>query len=99
MPVFIAALLGGLIEAAGTLVGRVLLSLGIGYVSYTALDTGFEAIKTQVSSAFGGLAAQSLAVLSAAQVGSAIAIVFSAIAARMVLDGITGGTLKRMVTK
>ncbi len=99
MPAFVAALWGAFISILGTVVGKVLVSLGIGYVSYTALDAGFSAIKAQVASSFGGLAAQSLAVLSACQVGSAVAIIFSAIAARMVLDGITGGTLKRMVLK
>lgn len=99
MPVFIAALLGGLIEAAGTLVGRVLLSLGLGYVSYTALDTSLQWISDQISSAFAGLGSQSMAVLSACQVGSAVAIVLSAIGARLVLDGMTSGAVKKMVQR
>ena len=49
MPIFIAALLGGLIQAAGTLVGRVLLSLGFGYVSYTALDSSLSWIKSSAT--------------------------------------------------
>lgn len=99
MPVFIAALLGGLIEAAGTLVGRVLLSLGIGYVSYTALDTSLAWIKDQIAGAFGGLGGQTMAVLSACQLGGCIAIVLSAIGARLVLDGMTSGAVKKMVQK
>ena len=34
MPAFIAALLGGLITVVGTMAGRVLVSLGIGVVTY-----------------------------------------------------------------
>ncbi|WP_439462631.1 DUF2523 family protein [Roseateles sp. NT4] len=40
MPLFLGALIGALISAAGTLVGRVLLSLGIGYASYSGIDAG-----------------------------------------------------------
>ena len=39
MPLIIAALWGALIEIAGTLVGKVLVSLGIGYAVYTGVDT------------------------------------------------------------
>lgn len=99
MPVFIAALLGGLIQAAGTIVGRVLISLGFGYVTYTGLDVSFDWIKGQIASSLGGLPEQALAVLSGAGVGSALSIVLSAIAARMLLDGITGGALKKLVLK
>ncbi|MGM9480323.1 DUF2523 family protein [Roseateles sp. NT4] len=40
VPLFLGALIGALISAAGTLVGRVLLSLGIGYASYSGIDAG-----------------------------------------------------------
>ena len=43
MPVFIAALIGGLVSAAGSLVGRVLVSLGIGYVVFSGLDVSTQA--------------------------------------------------------
>lgn len=99
MPVFIAALLGGLIQAAGTLVGRVLISLGFGYVTFTGLDTSLAWVRSMIAANFGGIPAQGMAVLSGAGVGSAVSIVLSAIAARMLLDGLTGGTLKKMVIR
>lgn len=99
MPLFIAALIGGLIQAAGTLVGKVLISLGIGYVTYTGLDTSLDWIKSQIALSVGGLPAQTVSVLGAAQVGSALSVVLSAIAARMLLDGLTGGTIKKMVVR
>lgn len=37
MPAFLAALLGGLINIASTLTGRVLVALGLGVASYTGL--------------------------------------------------------------
>lgn len=95
---FIASLLGGLIQVAGSLVGRVLIALGFSYVTYTGLDASFGWIKTQISASFGGLPAQALAVLSAARVGSALAVVLSAISARMVLTGLVDGA-KKLVAK
>ena len=96
MPVFIAALIGGLVQACGTLVGRVLVSLGIGYTVYTGLDTSLGWIEAQISGAFGGLPAQALSVASGAGLGTAVSIVLSAVAARMFLDGVVNGTFKRM---
>lgn len=99
MPVFIAALLGGLVQAAGTLVGRVLISLGIGYVTYNGLDTSLTWVRLQVAASAGGLPAQALAVLGALRAGSGLSVVLSALAARLVLSGLTSGSIKRMVLK
>lgn len=99
MPLFIAALIGGLVSAAGTFVGQVLISLGIGYVTFTGLDTSLDWVKGQIVTGVGGLPAQAVAVLGAARVGTVLAIVLSAITARMLLDGLTGGAIKKMVVK
>ena len=50
MPLFLAALLGGLVQAASSIVGRVLIALGIGYVSYTGINALLTLIKSQVVS-------------------------------------------------
>lgn len=94
---FIAALVGGFVQAAGTMVGRVMIALGFSYVTYSGLDASFGWIKNQISAEFGGLPAQALAVLSAARVGSAVAVVMSAIAARMILTGLVDGAKKLVV--
>lgn len=99
MPIFIAALLGGLIQAAGTLVGKVLISLGIGYVTYTGVDASIAWVKSMIVSHANGLPSTAIAVASACSLGSVISIVLSALTARLVLDGLTGGTIKRMVLK
>jgi hypothetical protein len=99
MPVFLAALLGGLIQVAGTLVGRVLLSLGFAYVVYNGLDTGLDFIKSQIASSASGLGSQALAAASTARVGSALNVVLSAMAARLLLNGMTGGAIRKLVIK
>jgi hypothetical protein len=99
MPIFIAALLGGLIQAAGTLVGRVLLSLGFGLVVYSGIDTGIDWIGAQLSSAATGLGAQAMATMGALRVGVICNILLSALSARLLLNGLTGGSIKRWVVK
>jgi len=99
MPVFIAALVGGLVQAAGTLVGKVLISLGMGYVTYTGLDAGLTWVTAQIASGFGALGSATVQTLSAARVGVAVNIVLSAVAARLLLNGLTNGAVKRLMVR
>ena len=99
MPLLIQALLGALIQGAGTLVGRVLISLGIGYVAYQGMDNSLGWLRTQIAASVGGLPSQALATLGALKVGSALSVLLSAMSARLVLRGLTGGVIKKMVLK
>jgi hypothetical protein len=99
MPVFIAALLGGLAAAMSSLVGRVLIALGISYVAYTGISTALDALKAQIISEVAGMPATVLTVLSLLKFDVAISILFSAYAARMVLKGLSSGAVTRMVIK
>lgn len=99
MPIWVAALLGGLVQAAGTLVGRVLLSLGISYVTFTGLDASLAWARDEVISRIGALGQTTVGIASVMQVGTCISILSSALAARLLLDGLTSGALSRMVVK
>lgn len=99
MPIFIAALLGGLVQAAGTLVGKVLISLSMGLVVYSGIDTGITWIGSQIASSANALGAQAVATMGALRVGVICNILLSALSARLLLNGLTGGTIKRWVTK
>lgn len=94
-----ASLIGGLISAAGSLVGRVLLSLGIGYASYTGISVLLDSLKSQVQGTITGMPADLLPVFYVLKVDVIVSIIFSAVAARFVLMGLTSGTLKRMVVR
>lgn len=99
MHMFIAALLGGLVQIAGTLVGKVLLSLGIGFVVYSGIDAALDTIKDLAFDSLAGVASFGPALVELVgvlQIGTCLNIVFSAYAARLVLAGVTGGALKRM---
>lgn len=99
MPVFIASLGGMLINLVGTLVGRVLVALGVSVVTYTGLNASLNAIKAQAIGSFTALPPEVLSMLSMMRVGQCISIVSSAIAARLLLNGLAGDTFKRWVYK
>ena len=99
MPVFIAALIGGLVSAAGSLVGRILISLGVSYVSYKGLDVFFSGIQTAIQSNISGLPSGVVGLMGILKIGTSINIIFSAIVVRLTLGGLTSGAVKKMVLK
>jgi hypothetical protein len=99
MPVFIAAIGGMLINLVGTLVGRVLIALGMSVITYTGMSASLDMLKAQAISSFSALPPEVFSMLAAMRVGVAISIVTSAIAARMLLDGLQSDTFKRWALK
>lgn len=97
MPWIIAILLRGLLYLSGSIVGRVLVALGIGAVSYTGMSASINWAKSE---ALGYISnSQFVELLSYMKVGTSISIVFSAMLARLVINGLTGDTVKRWVMK
>ena len=94
-----AALLGGLIQIAGTLVGQVLLSLGIGYVTYTGVDASLTWVKAEFLAGMAAGPAAAVQLAGLMKVGVCVSMLLSAVAARLVLMGLTSSTIKRMVIK
>jgi hypothetical protein len=99
MPIFIAALLGGLVQLAGSIAGRVLLALGIGFATYTGVSATLTYVNgiilTQVNSA-GTFAIAALGLL---QFDVILGIFIGTATAKLALSGLTGDTLKKMVTR
>ena len=101
MPVFIAALIGALVSAAGSMVGRVLVGLGVGLVTFGGVAT---LVNTARDTAFGylnqaGAVSQIGNYLGLLQVGTCLNILFSALIVRLTLRGLSGDSIKRWVTK
>ena len=99
MPVFIAALMGALIQIVGSLVGRVLVALGLSAVTYTGLCVTLNWLKSQAVTAALGLPADVVGMLSIMKVGTCISIIFSAMLARLVINGLSGDAVKKWVRK
>lgn len=99
MPVVLATLLGGLIQITGSLVGRVLIALGVGVVTYTGVQAGVDLLLNQLDSALAGVPADILGLLGYMQVGRALNIIIAAMSARMLLDGLKSDSVKKWVLK
>lgn len=99
MPWIIAVLLQGLLYLTRSFVGRVLVSLGLGVVTYAGMSTSLTFLKSQALSAIGGMGAEAIALMSYMKIGVCISIVTSAIAARMLVTGLQSDTVKRWVLK
>jgi len=97
MPAFIAALLGGLLQLVGSFVGRVMISLGLSFATYTGVDTVLNLAKAQLLTGITGLPATAVAVASSMKLGVCISILTSALAARLLMAGLQSGTVKRWV--
>lgn len=99
MPAFLPMLLGGLISVAGTIAGRVLIGLGISVITFSGLSVTLTWVKNQAISALQGLPAELVQLLAYAGVGEFVSIVASGLAARLLLNGLTDGSIKKWVMK
>lgn len=99
MPVLIAAIWGGLATVLGSMVGRVLLALGIGYVTYSGFDVGITWLLNQIKGNFGGMPADIVAFLAWLWVDRAIGLMFSAYSAALAIRMAGATTMTKMVTK
>lgn len=99
MQFLVAALVGGFLQVASSMVGRVLLALGISFVVYSGFDVGITWILDQIKSNMGAMPADVVAFLAWLWVDRAINLVFSAFSAALTLKMAGGTTLTKMVIK
>lgn len=99
MPLFIAAFLGALAAAAGSIAGRVLISLGITAVTYVGVQASLDWAQTFIASRWSQLPSQAVAILGALRIGEDIGIIFGACLARMTLNGLTSDSITVWRTK
>lgn len=96
MGLWYGPLLAGLIYIAQRLVARVLVSLGMGYVAYEGVTAAIEWAEGVFVSGVSGLPAAAVQIAGLLQVGTCVSMLMAAVTARMVLRGLSGGTLKRL---
>jgi len=100
MPYVIAMAIGGmLLQMVASIVGRVLLALGVGYMSYQGFDVILGSVRTMFMNYAGGLSGDVLQILGLLKLGTCFNIAMSAILIRATLSGLQSGGFKRMVTK
>jgi hypothetical protein len=93
------ALLGGLLSIAGSMVGRVLLALGMSYVTYTGFDLSINWLLSDIKNNMSSLPSEVVSFLAWCWVDKAIGMLFSAYSAALVVKLAGGTTLTKLVTK
>lgn len=99
LPAFIAMLWGALVSLTGSLVGRVLIALGISVITYQGMEASLEWLKSQAVASFSGAGGQVLGMLSLMKVGECISLIFSAMLTRQISQGLTSDSVKKWVLK
>lgn len=89
-------LVGVLAGSIGSLVGRALLALGIGFVTYKGADVGVTALYSYVKASFAGAPASVVQLLAYLWVDKAISLMFSAFTAALAIRTAASG-LTRIV--
>lgn len=84
------------IIAAGTvsLVFRVFIALGIGYITYNLTSFALDILFTRLTDSFDTLPVEVLTFLSMARIDDFISVMFSALSARLVLAGFKAASLR-----
>ncbi len=98
MPYIAAMIIGLLAQAMGSLVGRVLLALGVAFITYKGLDVGLDLLKSTVVTNMQGIGGDAVRFLAWMNIDRGIAMVFSAMAASLALRA-AGGGITSMVFK
>jgi hypothetical protein len=98
MPVIISMLWGGLASILSTLVGRVLIALSIGYVSYSGIDILLDSMKSAAYANLGNMGPL-VGVVGLLKISESLNVVISAVIAKYTIQGLTGGTITKMVLK
>jgi hypothetical protein len=99
MPLLLASLLGGLLQIAGSMVGRVLLQLGLSYVVFSGINIGFDFLKSAAISNMQGAGADVVQLLGYLWVDKAVSLVISTYTAALALKLAGGTNVTKMVLK
>ncbi len=97
MPWLIAAIWTGLRAMLPSLVGQLLLALGVTVVTTVGVNIGLNVFKSQLLGSLQGLPATSIQLLGLMKVGVCVSMLFGAVAGRLVRKGLqsgAGGTMK-----
>lgn len=99
MPLFfISALWGALGTAMGSLIGRAVIALSIGFVTYKGIDLGIAALKTQAVNGVNSLPSDALSLVGYLWLDKALTVVFSGVVTALSMKAV-GGSVKKMIFK
>jgi hypothetical protein len=95
----ILAFIGALVRVVGPITAQVMLALGFSFLSFTGIDLAVNEMKDAAFASINGQGQLFIQFIGVFQIGTAINMVASAYLGRMLLQGVVGGKLTKMVTK
>lgn len=95
----IMSLLGGLLTLCGPMVGRVLLALGMGYVTFKGFDLTIAWLLTSIKTNISGMPAEIVSFFAWLWVDKAISMIFSAYSAAALVKMAGSASVTKLVTK
>lgn len=98
MYLLIPALVGALATFIASAVGRVILALGISYVTYSGITAGLNVLKTMMISQVSGLPSDVVNLVGFVGLDKALTIIFSAFVFRVSLR-LVNGAIKKAIFK
>lgn len=99
MPLWVAAIVGGFLEVCSSLVGRVLVALGIGLVTYTGMDAGLDFFRQKMIDALGSAGPAVVGMAGVLQLDVVLSILIAAVTLKLLLAGASSSTMKRWMVK
>lgn len=100
MPWLASVVIGGLLELMGSLVGRALLALGLGFVEYAGISLLFDQAKSYAASAMSTFGSSDLVAWAGFfRIDQHITIIISAIGVKMIFNGLSGSRVRKLVQK
>lgn len=100
MPWIISVLLGGLIQIVGSLVGRVIVALGFGFVEYVGVSALIDQIKLDAQGYINAVGASDLAAWAGFfRIDVHLSIIISAVGVKVLLSALTGDKVRRLVQR
>ena len=95
---FIPALMGALAATMASFVGRAIIALGIGFVTYKGMDVMITTLRSGVIDSMKGLPVAALNFAAYLYVDKCLSMIMSAVAIALSLR-LVGGGVKRMIHK
>jgi hypothetical protein len=95
----IPAIIGALLTAVTSIVGRIVMALGMGVVSYIGINAAVDVFRGYFESAMGSAGAVMAGMCGVLKLDVCMSIFIAAGLARLVIAGATSGTMKRLIMK
>lgn len=99
MPVIVAWIIGALVSAVGPLVARGLVAAGIGYVTFSGVDTLLTYLKAMAIQSLTSMPPQVAGLMALLKLDVCISMMFSALAVRLTLATVGSGLFTRTKIK